>query len=255
MIKISLTFFLTLVTLAPAHGFGDLGHKMVAAIAWQRLTPSAKQNVQRILGAGKKSFVNASVWADHIKGNRHFNYLKPMHYVNMPKDARLYERRRDCRKDQCVVQAIETFSQRLASRQAQNKKLALRMVIHLLADIHQPLHAGLRADRGGNLYQVRYQGKPLSLHKLWDHHLVKRLNLGWRESHRLMRHTPKFELATPAVWAQESHQITVHSVYRVKENGVVSGEYLSLADEIVRRRIQQGGWRLAMWLNKIWSLQ
>ncbi len=252
MIKIFLALVLSVSTLVPAHAFSDLGHKMVAAIAWQQLTPFAKQNVQRILGAGKNKFINASVWADHIKGNESFNYLKPMHYVNLPKEAQSYERQRDCRKDKCVVQAIETFSQVLTSNKEKNKKLALRMVIHLLGDIHQPLHAGLREDRGGNWYEVNYQGKDVSLHKFWDHHLVKRLQLDWSEVNQLNIPHMKVELAKPHIWAQESHQIAVNTVYKVKENGKISEAYLLQADEIIKRRILQGGWRLAMWLNKLW---
>ena len=252
MKKILFALALSFLTLVPAHGFSDLGHKMVAAIAWQKLPPFAKQSVQRILGVGEKKFVNASVWADHIKGNESFNYLKPMHYVNMPKDAQSYERKRDCRKDKCVVQAIETFSQVLTSNQDKNKKLALRMVIHLLGDIHQPLHAGLREDRGGNWYEVNYLGKDVSLHKFWDHHLVKRLQLDWREVGQLKIPGMKIELAKPEIWAQESHQIAVDTVYAVKENGKISDEYLLVADEVIKRRILQGGWRLAMWLNKLW---
>jgi len=252
MIKIFFALFLSVLTLMPAHGFSDLGHKMVAAIAWQQLTPFAKQKVQRILGAGEQQFVKASVWADHIKSNDSFNYLKPMHYVNMPKDAQLYKRQRDCRKNKCVVQAIETFSQVLTSNKEKNKKLALRMVIHLLGDIHQPLHAGLREDRGGNWYEVNYQGKDVSLHKFWDHHLVKRLNLDWTETSQLSLPNMKVTLAQPKIWAQESHQIAVDTVYNVKENGRISDEYLLVADEVIKRRILLAGWRLAMWLNKLW---
>ncbi len=252
MKKILFALALSVLTCVPAHGFSDLGHKMVAAIAWQQLTPFAKQNVQRILGVGEMQFVNASVWADQIKGNESFNYLKPMHYVNMPKGAKLYERKRDCRKDKCVVQAIETFSQVLTSNKEKNKKLALRMVIHLLGDIHQPLHAGLREDRGGNWYEINYQGKDVSLHKFWDHHLVKRLQLDWRDVSELNIPNMKVDLAKPKIWAQESHQIAVDIVYNVKENGQISDEYLLVADQVIKRRILQGGWRLAMWLNKLW---
>jgi len=62
-----------------AGAFSDLGHKMVAAAAWQQLTPFAKQSVERLLGVGEENFIKASVWADHIKSNEDFNYLKPLH--------------------------------------------------------------------------------------------------------------------------------------------------------------------------------
>jgi hypothetical protein len=253
MINVFLAFVLSLSICIPVHAFGDLGHKMVAAIAWQQLTPYAKQNIQRILGPGEKTFVNASTWADHIKGNESFNYLKPMHYVNMPKDASRYDRKRDCRKDRCVVQAIDMFSQVLTSGKEKNKKLALRMVIHLLGDIHQPLHAGLRIDRGGNWYEVNYEGKDISLHKLWDHQLVKRLKLDWQQAAKqLTLGNLQVELADPKTWAEESHQITINTVYNVGENAKVNDAYLKVADEIVKNRIIKAGWRLGMWLNKMW---
>ncbi len=252
MIKIISTFVLCVLVTFPVHAFSDLGHKMVAAIAWQQLTPFAKQKVQRILGPGEKSFVNASVWADHIKGNENFNYLKPLHYVNMPKNAVEYQRARDCRKDKCVVQAIETFSKVLVTGNEKNKKLALRMVIHLLGDIHQPLHAGLREDRGGNWYEVNYQGKDVSLHKLWDHYLVKRLNLKWSQVSQLKAPDANLALAKPKIWAQESHKITVEKVYMVKENGKISDVYLQQSDKIIKQRIVMAGKRLALWLNKLW---
>ncbi len=253
MIKVFFVLALTASAFVPVHAFSDLGHKMVAAIAWQQLTPFAKQKVQRILGQGEKTFVNASTWADHIKGNESFNYLKPMHYVNLPKDALRYDRKRDCRKDKCVVQAIKTFSQVLTSQQEKNKKLALRMVIHLLGDIHQPLHAGLRKDRGGNWYEVNYEGKDLSLHKFWDHQLIKRMQLDWQQAAKqLTIANLKVDLAGPNIWAEESHKIAVDMVYNVPENGKISDAYLLEADKIIKKRVLQAGWRLAMWLNKLW---
>ena len=93
-----------------AGAFSDLGHKMVAAAAWQQLTPFAKQSVERLLGVGEEHFIKASVWADHIKSNEDFNYLKPLHYVNMPKSASNYVKSRDCQKNKCVVEAIKDFS-------------------------------------------------------------------------------------------------------------------------------------------------
>ena len=62
----------------------------------------------------------------------------------------------------------------------------------------------------------------------------------------------KVSLAQPKTWAEESHQIAVDTVYNVKENGRISDEYLLVADEVIKRRILLAGWRLAMWLNKLW---
>lgn len=233
--------------------YGDLGHQSVAAVAWQHLTPFAKQNVERILGLGEERFIKASVWADHIKRDDRFDYLKPMHYVNLPKDAKRYVKKRDCKKGKCVVEAINSFSQVAKNGDRKKKLLALRMLIHLIADIHQPLHAGLREDRGGNWYEIKYQDKSVSLHKLWDHQLVKRIGEDYETvSQQILSKLKPVAVGSPEIWAEESHGITMQSVYQAEENKEVTEAYLALADSITERQLEKAGWRLAMWLNKLW---
>ncbi len=253
MNKLTAFILLCMLGVQPAYSYSDLGHKMVAAIAWKNLTPYARQNISRILKPGEKRFVNASVWADHIKSDNRFNYLKPMHYVNLPRDATQYNKSRDCKKGKCVVEAIHTFSQVLKSGKKKDKLLALRMLIHLVGDIHQPMHAGLKQDRGGNWYEVVYQGKTTNLHKLWDTHLIKRLDTDWQEaSQKLNIEGLIVDVASPEIWAQESHHLAVNFTYQAKENVEVSEAYLEEADELAKKQILVAGWRLAMWLNRLW---
>jgi len=234
-------------------GFSDLGHKMVAAAAWEQLTPFAKQSVERVLGMGKEHFIEASTWADRIKSNEDFNYLKPLHYVNMPKDALSYVKSRDCKNDKCVVQAIKKFSDIARTGSDKEKTLALRMLIHLIADVHQPLHAGLYEDRGGNWYEIKYQGKSVTLHKFWDNHLVKRFDKQVASgAQKILENQITVNTSNPARWAEESHEISVNSVYLVPENHVPSDEYLSMADEIMEKQLSRAAWRLAMHLNTLW---
>lgn len=251
MIKTITASFLFLLS-SLTWSYGDLGHKSVAAVAWQHMTPYAKQNIGRILGMGQDKFIKASVWADHIKRDERFNYLKPMHYVNMPKDEKRYVKSRDCKKDRCVVEAIHTFSKVARTGSDSEKRLAVRMLIHLIADIHQPLHAGLKEDRGGNWYEIQYEDKTVSLHKLWDHQLVKRLGENWESvSLKVLEDKKPVTVGSPAIWAEESHWIAVESLYKAKENKEVTEAYLAMADTITQRQLAKAGWRLAMWLNKL----
>lgn len=233
--------------------FSDLGHKMIAAAAWEHLTPYAKQNIERILGVGKTEFIEASVWADKIKSNEDFNYLKPLHYVNLPKAATTYVASRDCKSDKCVVEGIHTFS-KIAKNGSENEKvLALKMLIHLIGDIHQPLHAGLYEDRGGNWFEVKYEDKHLTLHKFWDNQAVKRFaNDVQVGAKKLVAIDTNIAVLTPKQWAEESHRITVNSVYQTKENSLLSDEYLAMTDTIIESQLQKAAWRLAIWLNKLW---
>lgn len=245
--------FIALTWAHTVFAFGDVGHKTVAALAWPQLTPFAKQNVERLLGVGEGAFISASVWADHIKSDERFNYLKPLHYVNMPKAAARYQKSRDCKKDACVVEAIKRFKKIARSGSDIERTLSLRMLIHLIADIHQPLHAGLYEDRGGNWYEVSFNGAPMSLHKLWDHGLLKALNLDWRELSGKLAATPsQAKLAGPVVWAEESHQIAVNDAYQVAENSAVSEDYQAKGTKILETQLVNAGWRLAMVLNKLW---
>jgi len=252
MIKIITTTYLLLLA-QWSWSYGDLGHQSVAAIAWQHLTPYAKQNVERILGLGQDKFIEASVWADHIKRDERFNYLKPLHYVNMPKAAKRYDKKRDCKKDKCVVEAIRMFSKVAKNGSETEKILALRMLIHLIGDIHQPLHAGLYEDRGGNWYEIKYQDKAVTLHKFWDHQLVERVAEDWQSvSSMILKNNLEVPVGSPDIWAEESHGITVRYVYQAKENKAVGESYLKMADELTQQQLGKAGWRLAMWLNKLW---
>lgn len=252
MIKTIIATFLFLCA-SLTWSYGDLGHKSVAAIAWQNLTPYAKQNVERILGMGQDKFVEASVWADRVKRDERFSYLKPMHYVNMPKAAKRYDRARDCKKDRCIVEGIKKFSKVAKTGSHKEKILALRMIIHLIADVHQPLHAGLYEDRGGNWYEIKYKRDSVSLHKFWDHQLIERMGKDWESiSQSILQNNIEVAVGTPENWAEESHGITVKYVYQAQENKKVTDDYLKLSDQLSKEQLGKAGWRLAMWLNKLW---
>ena len=233
--------------------YGPLGHQVVAALAWDQLTPFAKQNVGRILGQGEESFIKSSTWADEIKSDSRFNYLKPMHYVNLPKTAHSYVEKRDCKKKNCIVSAIKKFTTIAKTGSPKEQTLALRMLVHLFADIHQPLHAGLREDRGGNWYEIEYKKKTISLHKFWDNHAVKRQGKSLEElKEKLTIQTPPNQAGKPKQWAEHSHSLVMAHVYNVKEGDELSEAYLQKADEITQKQLVHAGYRLGMWLNRLW---
>jgi len=248
--------FLLVISLGLCQGawaFSDLGHKLVASAAWEQLTPKAKQHIEAILGQGKSKFVKASIWADHIKGNSDFDHLKPLHYVNLPKDQRVYNQQRDCPENKCVVEAINDYTKKVKTGSDSEKLLAIRMLIHLLGDIHQPLHAGLFEDRGGNGYKIKYKNKSLSMHKFWDNHAVKRFEKGLTTgTKRILAMDKKLVLGTPEKWAEESHGIVLDFVYQAKKKEELSESYLLQTDVIMENQLNKGSWRLAQWLNGLW---
>lgn len=251
MKKIIISLLLLAVSQMAA-AFSDRQHELVAELAWDRLTPFARQQVQRILGPDKKDFIRAATWADKVKGDERYDYLKPMHYVNLAGDK--YNARTDCQERRCVVAALEDFSVMVNKGDRREQLLALRMLIHLIADIHQPLHAGDGKDRGGNWINIRFRGDEMNLHQAWDDELVNPSGLSESALFEKLQGTgvKGFELAGPVIWAEESHRLANQLAYQATDKSDLSEEYISRSEQMLQRQLALAGWRLAMWLNQVW---
>ena len=160
---------------APAGAWGVQGHQVVAAIAWQELSPIARAQAVRSLALEPgQTLPSVSTWADEHRGPA----TAPWHYLNFPRGTCQFDAQRDCPDGQCVVAAIERQRAILASPATDAQRLhALRYLVHFVADVHQPLHAGYRDDRGGNTVQLRFLMRGSNLHALWDKGLLERLGL------------------------------------------------------------------------------
>ncbi len=176
----------SLLVLSPADAvaFGPLGHRLVAKLAEERLSPPARAELERLLGEGV-TLAAVSTWADELRDRdpERGRATARWHFVNLPREAACrYDEARDCPEGQCIVAALQRQAALLADRSvAEGKRReALKWVVHLVGDIHQPLHAGYPEDRGGNLFQVHYLGRGSNLHALWDSGLLEsaRLNEG-----------------------------------------------------------------------------
>ena len=143
-------------------GWGPTGHRTIADIAQARLTPEATKAVGDLLGG--RSLAEVSTWADEIRGNKAYDYIKPWHYVNIQVGAEGFIRERDCPREGCVVSAIEQNIATLKDPAAtkEKKEEALKLLVHFVGDLHQPLHTGYGRDRGGNDIQVLFDLPPKS---------------------------------------------------------------------------------------------
>jgi hypothetical protein len=195
----------------PALAWSPAGHEIAAAIALGQLTPQARAQVGRLLGSPEMMIHDAS-WADEIRDAR--PETGPWHYVNLPLQAGSYDPRRDCPTGDCVVAQIERNRRILADRKAPGpaRAEALRFLIHFVADLHQPLHAGKGDDRGGNLVQVRLGRMRTNLHKVWDNDVVLPLE-GSAMGPVSPAQRRDWASGTPARWANESHAIAREHIY------------------------------------------
>jgi len=232
----------------PAVAWGPDAHRLVAALAERDLAVVPRAEIKRLLalepGATLDSISNE---ADDTRTA----ITAPWHYVNLPRDANCrYAPARDCVGGQCVVGAIEAQTQVLASSAGDAERLlALKYLVHLIADVHQPLHAAFGDDRGGNRYQLQAFGIGTNLHALWDGGLIE----NWPGGLKALR----VEVATrrlspvasiPAEWAAESCRIvSTPDFYPVDRS--IGSEYAKRWRRTVVDRLVLAGQRLAAILN------
>src|SRR3981081_1972463 len=153
-VLIAVFFYLPFLSM----GWGMLGHRIVGEIAERYLSTSAKKAVIQILGT--ESLAMASNWADFIKSDSTFNYLSTWHYINA-RDGLNYAQFQDFLKKDTLADANTKLN--FLVKELKNKKLPkdkklmyLRLLIHIVGDIHQPMHVSRAEDQGGNRIRVMW---------------------------------------------------------------------------------------------------
>jgi hypothetical protein len=253
----------------PALAWGKTGHRVVAAIADTQLSGLARAHIQQILGRGQ-SLVDVANWADEMRsapGEFWQKNATPWHYVTL--SGRTYDH---APPEGDALEALDRFSKTLENPSASlaDKQLALRFIIHLVGDLHQPLHVGKCCDRGGNDVKVTWFGKPTNLHAVWDSLLVDDEQLSFTElADKLERHMSNEEVinwwdANPRDWVGESAQIrdTVYPAPAVPGKDAqnsqaaipeLSYSYVYRFTPVMEQRLSQAGVRLAAYLDAIFD--
>lgn len=154
------------ITHLPVFAWGTQAHQVIAGLAMAQLTPQARHQVESLLAfESGATLMSVSTWADETRNPA----TAPWHYVNFPRDSCTYEMSRDCPDGKCVIGAIDAQTAILKSNATDEKRLnALKYLVHLVGDVHQPLHAGYLDDKGGNTYQLQVLRRVTNLHALWD---------------------------------------------------------------------------------------
>jgi hypothetical protein len=240
--------------------WGPIGHRVAARFAEDRLNPRARVALHQLLGPGLR-ISDASTWADDVHEIRG---SESWHYVNVPMAADRYDPK-FCQPGGCVVSKIEDFRRILSDTRAgrNNRVQALKFLIHLIADLHQPLHVGDNHDRGGNLLQVRFFDIGSNLHRVWDSQVIERhtvneqvwlWDLTYIANPTMVR---EWSRGTPEDWATES-LLVAKSAYRlpgsqsiIRPGTNLGNAYYSFALPIIQRQLAKAGVRLAFVLNQV----
>lgn len=232
-----------------ALAWGADGHRLVAEAAEARLTPAARAEVQKLLalepGATLSSIAN---WADETRSLGTAQW----HYLNFVRggDCR-YDAARQCLEGRCVVGAIEKQLDLLASTAPGEERLvALKYVVHLVADVHQPLHGGFADDRGGNDWQLQAFGRGSNLHQLWDSGLIRNWPGGLGDLRRRVQAEPAAEAGPlqPAGWAEQSCRIVASDGFQPPTHVLAEG-YDERWNPVLVQRLREAAERLAAVLN------
>jgi len=158
----------------PAAAWGPAGHRKVCEFAWIALTDAAKTKVLALLNLKTpQDFVESCTWADAVQIER--PGTSAWHYVHIPADARTIDLARDCPQPaSCVIEKIEHYASVLKDTEVKVERAeALKFLIHLVADLHQPLNVGIAADRGGRDIPVVFMGRPTTLFDVWERELLE----------------------------------------------------------------------------------
>ena len=257
---IILTFLCALQSATPAFAWGRLGHRVISRLAEKQLTSSARAAIAELLEPGE-SLADSSTWADEVRGR--MRETAPWHYVDVPLDQPRYDSKYSGEKIGCVVDKINEFRKVIGdkSKSIEDRRFALRFLIHCLEDMHMPMHVGDNHDKGGNQTQVRFFDKGSNMRRLWDSDMIERASKDedyWlKDLANLDTPEVRGEAMKGSVedWATES-LLAARQAYQVPETGMrlKSGQklgdaYVQANLPTVRRRLYLGGVRLAMVLN------
>ncbi|MFC0677015.1 S1/P1 nuclease [Lysobacter korlensis] len=262
-----------LLASTPAAAWSALGHRLIGELAERHLTPEAKQEVARLLaGEDDPTLAGVATWADTLRSSspEQFKRTAAWHYVKTTPGSCRIDFERDCKDGQCVVGAIEAQRRILADRSQPlaARREALKFLVHFVGDVHQPLHANSRTDKGGNDFQISLR-TPLepeayarkdykngvmgtNLHSIWDYYVLGSPGLELPAYARKLDVLPwpphDTPVGTPQSWAAESCR-TVKASALYPRGHKLDHRYLDSKRPLAEQRVRQAGYRLATLLN------
>jgi hypothetical protein len=253
MKRVTIALLLSLI-LTHSYGWGPTGHRATGWIAEKYLNKKASAALQKILKG--QSLAMASTWMDEVRSDSTYDHMEDWHWVTISFGQAYAQTTKNPKGD--IIATIERIIAELKTPNvSEAKKLEnIRILIHLVGDIHQPLHVGGRADRGGNDVKVNWFRSDSNLHRVWDSEMIDDSKLSYTELAQSLDRPgqeilKKWQRSSVRDWAAES-QSYENNVYDTG-NGRLGYEYTYKNWHIVRLRLLQAGIRLAGILNELYG--
>ena len=252
---------LPLLMLIPLLTFcwGITGHRVVAEIAQRHLSKKAKKQLHQLIG--RQTLSQWANWPDFIKSDttHAWDHASKWHYVNMPgnlsKDA--FITGLQLLPEENLYNQIKTLAAQLKDRSLPDEKrqIALRFLIHLVGDLHQPLHVGRAEDLGGNKITVTWFDRPTNLHSVWDNALVDDQKYSYTEYSTILDIASEEEVnaiqqSSLEEWFYDSYVMANKIYAMVPADGKLGYKYNYIFQQDLDRQLLKGGLRLAALLNE-----
>lgn len=246
-----------------AHAWGPIGHRVIAEIASMHLTPRAQQAIRGIIG--QETLAMIANWPDFIKSDTTgiYNHTSSWHYLDFPGHCTRaeYDRLLAAAKGENLYSQTMAMIKELKdpSTPQTRKRFALSFLVHMVGDMHMPLHVGRDEDMGGNKIQVNWFERPTNLHRVWDEHLVDFQQYSYTEYAGLLNRVvtkekkKTFQSGSVQDWMWESHVLSDKIYDRTKPGEKLSYRYNYIFVDDLNGQLTKGGFRLAKVLNELFK--
>ena len=252
----NLLLILCSIIVFQSFGWGATGHRVVGLIAERHLSKKALREINRVLN--NETLAEVSNYMDFIKSDATYRHMSPWHYATIPDDKTYAEAGTPEEGD--VIKTIERLMGELQSGTFTDvdEAFALKCLVHLIGDIHQPLHVGNGNDRGANDIKLEYFWRNSNLHRVWDSEIIDGQKYSYTEYADWINHPTKAQLEEWSSlnvldWANESKDLRQQCYETMPENQKLSYRYNYDNIVLVNQRLLQAGIRLANVLNKIYG--
>lgn len=233
--------------------WGKQGHAITGDIALMVTKKSIQDSVNKYLDGTK--WGEAACWMDEVRSDHSYDYMKTWHYINVEKDKTYVKG-----NEENVIGEIEIAIDKLKNRSKLTKQeinINIKILFHLIGDMHQPLHVGYGEDKGGNTIDVDFLGKATNLHKVWDTEIIQEKKITTSSLEELYKKITKEELdkimkkIDVEEWMNQNRAL-LPKVYDFK-NGIINQGYIDKNAEIIKKQLLYSGIRISAVLNSVFS--
>jgi nuclease S1 len=234
--------------LSPVKSFawGHQGHAIIAEVAFQYMNAASRTKLTKLLDG--MSVQDAANWMDTMKNDRANDYMNPYHYINiekggaeMPKGDNIVTVLQKTLKD---LDGINTLSK-------EEVRLKVLFLMHLIGDLHQPLHVGYGSDKGGNTVQLSFFGKGSNLHSVWDTETIRYKGINTAELLKTNTYTAEQLAAIKKIdvigWAAQSRS-HLKEAYLLS-SAKINDQYVDACVPVIKSQLLEAGIRLAAVLD------